>query len=169
GGQQRRVDVQHPSRVALHEIGAQNAHEAGEHDEIGLARVDRFAERGIEGGARRECAMVDDRGCNAVSLGMREPRRIRAIADDVRDRALELGHIRRIDQRSEIRSAPGDENGDSRERHQTTIVCGAPSGRATTSPMSYAVSPDCESEAIVAATSPGATASTMPMPQLKTR
>ncbi|EWH02036.1 hypothetical protein Q427_10975 [Halomonas sp. BC04] len=40
GRQQRRVDIEHPPQVALHEARSQDAHEAGQHDQVGLMAID---------------------------------------------------------------------------------------------------------------------------------
>ena len=64
--QQRRVDVDDAALEALHEAGGQDAHEAGQHDHVGTETLDRIRQRGIEGVARRERLVVDDRGGDAV-------------------------------------------------------------------------------------------------------
>ena len=48
GGQQRRMDVEKPTRIARDEIRAQHAHEAGQDDEIRREVIDRFRQRLLE-------------------------------------------------------------------------------------------------------------------------
>ncbi|MNN25377.1 hypothetical protein D3C81_1388490 [compost metagenome] len=65
-GQQRRVDIQHAARVMLHELGRQNAHEARQHNEIGLVRVDGIAHRRIKTGTIGVLLVVHHARGNAV-------------------------------------------------------------------------------------------------------
>ncbi|ABA49524.1 hypothetical protein BURPS1710b_1125 [Burkholderia pseudomallei 1710b] len=64
--QQRRMDVEHPPLIFGDERRRENAHEAGEHDEIGGEAVDFGGERRIEAVAAVERAVVDDGRRDAV-------------------------------------------------------------------------------------------------------
>jgi len=85
GRQQRRVDVQQPAGVARDELGRQDAHEAGQHHQVGLVPVDLLGQRGVEGGAIGMRAVVQtDRG-DALRLRPGQPARLRTVADDGND------------------------------------------------------------------------------------
>jgi hypothetical protein len=79
--QQRRVDVQHAAGVVLDEGHGQDAHEAGQHHQVGREAVDGLLQGGVEGFARREFLVVDHGGRNAVRLREREPLGVGLIAD----------------------------------------------------------------------------------------
>jgi hypothetical protein len=65
----------------LDEGRGKDAHEAGEHDQVGLEAVDGFLQGGIEGLARSEGLVVDHGGRDAVRLREREPLCVGLIAD----------------------------------------------------------------------------------------
>ena len=54
--------------VAAHELGAEDAHEAGEHDQIGRCTSIAVANAGIEGIARREWRVIDHFAGDAMRL-----------------------------------------------------------------------------------------------------
>jgi hypothetical protein len=83
--QQRRMDVDQPAVVALHEARREDAHEAGQGDDVGPEGVDRFGQLRIEGLARREAGVVDHRGGDAVRLREAEAGGVGAVADHRRD------------------------------------------------------------------------------------
>ena len=66
-GQQGRVDVDQASGVPAHETACKDAHEAREHHELRVERVDDIGERGIELLARRVVTVMH--GCNFISCG----------------------------------------------------------------------------------------------------
>src|SRR5580765_7363871 len=80
-GKQGRMDVDYPARVAPHDIGAENAHEPREDDQIGRMPVDRVRERGLEGLARGKLPVVDHLGRNTRLLPQLQSRRVGPIAD----------------------------------------------------------------------------------------
>ena len=116
-GQQRRMDVEHPPFVAPDELRAEDAHEAREHDEVGLRRVDRRAERRVErialgiGGVR---TTTPGTPCAAAtsSAGIAAP-----IADDGGDRSFEPALALGVEQRAQVRAAAGGEDGDAGDGH----------------------------------------------------
>jgi hypothetical protein len=61
------VDVQHPALELLHEAGGQDAHEAGQAQDVGPGGQQRFQQRRLEGRAvAAEGAVVDGDGGNAM-------------------------------------------------------------------------------------------------------
>ena len=68
-GQQRRVDVEHAALVARHEFRRQDAHEAGQHDQVGRVAVDGLGQRRVERGAVGEGLVVEHRGGDAAAPG----------------------------------------------------------------------------------------------------
>jgi hypothetical protein len=73
GRQQRGMDVHQAALVAPHEILAEDAHEAGQHDEVGRVAVDLGGQRGIEQLARGMFGMRHHGGGNAVGAGRLQP------------------------------------------------------------------------------------------------
>jgi hypothetical protein len=63
--QKRRVNVEQPPGITRDKRRRQNAHEAGEDDQIWLLAIDGAAQRALELGALGERAMIDDRRCDA--------------------------------------------------------------------------------------------------------
>ena len=112
GGEQRRMDVEHPTFIAAHKGRTENAHESRQHDEVGRARIDRCCEGPIERISAVEGPLVDDLCRDAMALRDGEARRIGAIADHGRHGATEYAAAFRVDERTEIRAATGNENGD---------------------------------------------------------
>ncbi len=111
------MDVEHAAGVTGNERCAENAHEAGEHDEIRLALVDDGGERGVEGIAIGEVPVLDNRRGDAVRERNRERGRLAAIADHRRDRSGEAAVALGCEERGEIRAAAGGEDGDARDCH----------------------------------------------------
>ncbi len=59
-GQEGRVDVDDAAGEGAQHLVAQHAHEAGQHDQIGLLRAQAGHQRAVEAGARRVIAVIDD-------------------------------------------------------------------------------------------------------------
>ncbi len=83
------MDVEHPAVETSDELRAEDAHEAREHDEIRLRRLDRRGHRGVEVLADRIGRMRDDDARYALRRGEIERWDRRPIADDGRDRSAE--------------------------------------------------------------------------------
>ena len=87
------MDVEHPARVALDELRRQDAHEAGEHDEVRRVRVERVVERRARTAAapprrRHGTACGRDAQSRAQCRGRRHPARSEITSVDARvDRA----------------------------------------------------------------------------------
>ena len=121
--QQRRMNVDDATGIVLDEIVAKHAHESGMHDQIRLGMRDLDSERVVKRVARAVTEMVDDRCRNAGSIRQCKPRRVGTIADHLRHRPVDVSRTRMCDQRAEIRAAPGDQNGDTQQRHRAS-ACG---------------------------------------------
>ena len=115
------MHVDDPSRMAPHEIGTEHAHEAGEHDQIGLGGLDRSGKRVVERVARALRQVIDDGGRDPGVARQRKPARVGSIADDVRHRAGDVACARMVDQSGQVRAAAGDQDGDARERHPACV------------------------------------------------
>ena len=105
------MDVEHPAVEAGDELRAEDAHEAREHDEIRLGRLDRRGHRGVEVFARRIRGVRDDDARHALRRGEVERGDRRPIADDGRDRSAEAA--RRARRRA---ARPGSTRGPRQER-----------------------------------------------------
>jgi hypothetical protein len=98
-GQQRWMNVQHPSGEAVDERGAENPHEACEDDQAGLMCSDGITEGRIEGfppGVRFRVDMLRWDGCQAGTL---ETARIRPVAQHGDDRVRRRRSVAGIDER----------------------------------------------------------------------
>jgi hypothetical protein len=112
GGQQGRVDVEHPARPALDEPRRQQAHEAGETDDLDAARLQRRLHRALEFLAGFELPMVDGERLDALRRGRREARRVRAVRQHERDLGGIIGRLGRGEQARHVRAATRDQRGD---------------------------------------------------------
>ena len=89
--------------------------------------------------------MIDDRARDAGFRGEGQACGIRPIAHDVRDRAVDVAAPRGVDQRAQVRSAAGNQDGDARERHGS-ISTNTPSFRQTRETSSFRTRPQCGRE-----------------------
>ena len=71
--QQRRVDIQHAAGVVLDERRRQDAHEAGQHDQVGRVAVDFGLQYGVELGAGGVILVRHHRRRNSVRGRERQP------------------------------------------------------------------------------------------------
>lgn len=115
-GQQRRMDVHHPSGVTRDEALAQDAHEPGESDPIGRVTIDAFGERRIEVGARRESTVIERLDRNACCPRDVEAGRLRVVAQYGCD--VQIGCC--TQDRLHVAAASGDQNDDPVHRRQIT-------------------------------------------------
>ena len=103
--QQRRMDIEHLPFVTPDELRSQDAHEAREHDEVGLGCVDGLAQCLVErftlgvGGVRNDDAGDAVRACDV------ERRDIGPVADDRGNRPPERAVALGREQRAEVRAA----------------------------------------------------------------
>ena len=105
--QQRRMDVDQPPLVARDECVAEHAHEARQHDEVGLAgRRSHRQSAASKSRAGGEATMVDDGGRDAARSRDRKARRL---GDGCRSTCVTAPSIRpasrRLDQRRQVGAA----------------------------------------------------------------
>ena len=79
------MDVDQPAVAAAHEARAENAHEAGQRDDVGAVALDALGEGVVEGVAAREGAVIDDLRRDPALARERQAGGIGAIADDSGD------------------------------------------------------------------------------------
>ena len=63
--QQRWVNIDKPTGVALHEVDAKHAHETGQDNQVGHRDINRTRQRSIEIFAHVVVAVIDNAGCDA--------------------------------------------------------------------------------------------------------
>ena len=115
-GQQRRMDVDHATRVWPNKSGREHTHEARQNDQRRLMPIDFRRERAIEVIARSEVEMIDDRCRDTGAPGDFEARRIGPVADDGPDGGIQLIApvlmVGRLQQRLNVAAAAGDQDND---------------------------------------------------------
>ena len=113
--QQRGVDVQQAAAIARHEAGRQHAHEAGQHDQRRLMRVDCLRQRGFEGLARIELRVRHHRRRHAVGArDLQAPRFAPVAHDGCRLDPVGVPALvpSRPQDRLQVAAAPGDQADD---------------------------------------------------------
>ena len=110
-GQVGGVGVDEVRRERADDTGRQQAHEAGEHDEVGRVLPDAVQQRGAPRLAVGEVAGGDDEGRDAEALRVGETRRI-PVGPDGDDARGEAGLVRGREQREQVGAGPGDEHED---------------------------------------------------------
>jgi len=108
--QQRRMDVEHPARVARHELRRQDAHEAGQHDQVRRMAVDRLGQRRVECRAVRESLVVEHLGGDAVGLGGHQSTGVGAVADHRNHTAGPVLRLGRAHDRVKVRALTRDQD-----------------------------------------------------------
>src|SRR5689334_7580702 len=81
--------------------------------------LDRLGERAVERVARRERAVVDDRGRDAALARERQTRGVGAITDDRSDARVPALALARANDRFHVRAAAGDEDDDVLHRRRS--------------------------------------------------
>ncbi len=173
GGEQRGVNIDLAVAPALDEPRRQDAQEPGIADKFGACLAQRGVERRLEARAVGEIAMADDHRRQAGPAGTIEADCVGAVGSGQDD----LGGIIRqragLDQRLQVRAAPGDENADLQPvGHRAAMLrmrLPGPSPRGTTSPMRNTVSPASARQVVMRSAASAATTTAIPMPQLKVR
>jgi hypothetical protein len=102
------MDIDEPATVMLYETICEDAHEPGQHDEIGTIAVDHLRECGVKRGAVGIVAMGHHSGSDAVFFGDSQTTGIGLVADDRNDLTGQLG----FQQRLHVAATTGDENDD---------------------------------------------------------
>ena len=106
------MDIEQAAFVATDKTRCQDAHEAGEHNEIRRKLVDAFGQCGVEGFATGEALVVDEMGGNTGPLGSFETERLRAVADHGGDIDRQRAGVAGGDQRLHVGTATGDQDDD---------------------------------------------------------
>mmetsp|Transcript_42317 Transcript_42317/g.99297 ORF Transcript_42317/g.99297 Transcript_42317/m.99297 type:complete len:254 (+) Transcript_42317:3155-3916(+) len=84
GRQQRRMNIEQTAGIARREAGRQDAHEAGQHDQVGREPVNDARQLGIKVLATRKGLVVDHGRRDAVRRREREAAGLGPVADDRR-------------------------------------------------------------------------------------
>ena len=98
----------------LDEPGAEDPHEAREHDEIRLVRSEQRGQRGVVVGALLAAHGAEVQRFDAGGARALEAASGAAVADDGHDLGAELLGPRGVDQRLQIAAFAGDQHGDAR-------------------------------------------------------
>ncbi len=113
GRQQRRMDVDDTVRPTVEECCGQDAHEAGEHDEVGAGRGDGVSEARLPactiGPVERDGMRRD-----ACLAGTLEGRCVVYVAEHSDEFSGDLASADRCDERDEVAARSGGEDGDAR-------------------------------------------------------
>ena len=123
-GQQRRMDVDESIVPVIHEGWRQNAHEAGGTDEGGTGGFEGAGQFEFKAGSILEIFMIDDGRIDAGGAGAVEARGARDIRNDHSHLSGKRAIGARVDERLEIRAAPGNQYANLQIRHAGTIIPG---------------------------------------------
>ena len=112
--QQRRMDVEDPTGEGVEDDGADEAHEAGQHDRVDLHRPKRLGQVPVGHGTRVEApgAEVLDEGRVDPRLGRPVERRARPVGEDEGDLGVQGAPLDARVERPQVAAAPGDADRD---------------------------------------------------------
>ena len=108
--QQRWMNVDQASGIMLHKGGREDAHEAGQHNQIRRMCVDHLHQRGVERLARGIVAMWQSQRSDAARARRVEAFGVGAIADDCGDPGVQPAGVLGRQQRLQVAAAPGDQD-----------------------------------------------------------
>src|SRR6266478_3010314 len=125
------MNVEHPAVPALHEFGSKQPHEAGQTNQVDAVLVQRRLQSRLEGRAiLAEGLAFDGGGRDAARPCFFETAGIGAVGDHQSDLGREIFFPGGLDQCGHVRSAPGNQDCDTRsEEHtselqsQSNLVC----------------------------------------------
>ncbi len=120
------MDVDEPAIEAAHEVGAEDAHEAGQRDDVGAVAVDAFGEGVVEGVAGREGAVIDDLGRDAALARELQAGGVGAVADDGGDACVPSLVGAGANDRLHVGAATRDEDDDVLHRRAQCIGAAGP-------------------------------------------
>src|SRR5690348_4537767 len=166
------MDVDHAVMPGVDESAPEDAHEAGEADELDACLLERAVERRVEGVTIGEVAVSNDprrdlgarRALEALSIG--------AIGNHQDDLGRIVAHRARVDQRLKVGAAAGDQHAGPQPGHARSVLTRwalASPAPLTMWPIQWTRSPAWVRTRATASTCAGATTATMPMPQLNVR
>ena len=173
--QQRGMDVEQSTGVVCDKARRQHAHEAGQHDQFGAAGVDGLHQCGfkcvaIKLSARTEVGSGNGACGNALTDTPRQGAGIFAVAQYLHDGGCKSAACTARSNGSKVAAAARNQHRQPQRRAACRhCVMTTPRVPRSMLPMRVAVSPCARSSASAASASPGATMTTMPMPQLKVR
>jgi len=110
--QQRRVDIEHAPCVMFHEGRREDAHETGQHDQVGGKAVDHGLQRRIELFAAGKILVGNDSGRYPVFRGKNQSLGIGPVTDDGGNTGRPLLGLRRAHDRFHVAAASGNEDND---------------------------------------------------------
>ena len=96
------MDVEYPPRVMVHEPGAEDAHEAGEDQQLRPDLVEPRGNGAIEGFAVGEIAVLDARGGYARGPGTLQAEGIGPVAEDEAEVEIDVAGRGCIDERLQV-------------------------------------------------------------------
>src|SRR4051812_21208923 len=127
----------------------------------------------LEGLAPGIIAVIDHLGGDAGRLGPAQPLHARNVGNDQADFRRVCGGSGGVDEGLQVCPASGDQDGDPQPGHlsfiPSIITAGELPARLITLPIGRTVSPAWRRASMTPSAFSGATAATMPMPQLKVR
>ena len=110
--QQRRVDIEHAPRVMLDEGRRQDAHETGQHDQVGGVAVDHGLQRRIELLAAGIILVGNDSGRYPMFRGKNQSLGVGPVTDDGGNTGWPLLGLRRAHDRFHVAAASRNEDND---------------------------------------------------------
>src|SRR5262245_35836603 len=156
-GEERWMDVEEPPLPAADKGGIENAHVAGERNELGSAPLDRLRDQAAMGAAVH-AARFDDGGRQPEPARGGEARGVRSVTHHRSDPPVDAAVASRLLEREHVAATSRDQH---REWQGHQAICTpAP---ATTSPMRLARSPPARSISSAASASERAITAIMPM------
>ena len=113
------MDIEHATGESVHERRGQDAHEAGENDQLRIVCRDFIRQRGVETVAIRETRVVDDSGRNAGRGRALQAMYAGSVADHGADHEGAAGR-RRVDQCLQVAAVAGNQH----DHRQFTRIAG---------------------------------------------
>jgi hypothetical protein len=121
GGQQRGVDVDQAALIVPHELGREDAHEAGQQHQGWPVGVDAGHQGGVECVSRRVGGVIDHLAGQSGLARQSQPGGIAAVADDRGDAGVQalrpLLLLGRLHQGLQIAAGPRDQDNDVAQGH----------------------------------------------------
>jgi hypothetical protein len=118
GRQQRRVDVEQPALEAAHEALAEDAHEAGQHQQVRGEGIDGPGQRVVESLARGEVLVRHDRSGDAVRGRKAQAGGVGAVGDHRHHACRPALGRTALHDRLHVGAASGDQDHDGLHRRQ---------------------------------------------------
>ena len=146
-GQQGGVNVQQAAKKGFSKYRREDAHEAGEDDQVGLPRGKAFHQRGVESLAAGVVAVLDAGGWQARIPGTFQPRGIGPVAEHQADLGVQATVCTGIHEGLQVGAAPGYQYGNAAALPVRHARSSTPRSPATISPRRQACRPSVASRA----------------------